>query len=431
MSKMVLGSVLLICAISFCHAANLPPARQQERTDRPEIRRRIDLWRGATLLRGANIWQKVKDDRIVSAYTPQDLRDLAGWGANYVNISHPGIYSVHKVRDRRTGRKEYVLDSALLANLENLIRWANDAGLFVVVAFRTGPEREEKIFDAEDDTPPSKVFVDEGAQEAWRRMWLQAAESLRGYRNVVGYDLMVEPNTGGHPERWDDLARGLVRAVRSADGGMPILLEGADGGTAQALCTLEPTICDAAGTPGGANVQNYDPTRNLIYAVHQYEPAPYTQQTEGDWEYECDPGRNYLKNRKGIPKPQQYVGFGPTEEGGLRREYSRLAGWKARGVPLAVNEFGVIRWAGRWERGKPKPEPDAHRFMQLQFEWLEESGFNHALWLWQPSECQGDDDFDFRHGQIFDGHRPTESELGRVIRENWLKNTLRPSDVMY
>jgi len=118
---------------------------RQDRTNRPEIRHKIELWRGPTLLRGANIWQKVKDDQIVPAYTPQDLRDLASWGANYVNISLPGIFSVHKVKNRATGKKEYMLDSTLLTNLESLIRWANNSGLFVVVAFRTGPEREEAL----------------------------------------------------------------------------------------------------------------------------------------------------------------------------------------------------------------------------------------------------------------------------------------------
>jgi hypothetical protein len=433
MVKVILGSVLLLRVFTFNLPGSAPPAaRGKGHIARPSIKHKIDLWRGtSTYLRGANIWQKVEDAQIAPPFAPQDLRDLKDWGANYVNISHPGIYGVHKIKNRETGKKEYALDDALLTNLKNLITWANDEGLFVVVAFRTGPEREEKIFEAKDETPPSKVFVDNEAQQAWCRMWLKAAQELSGYKNVVGYDLMVEPNTGGHPERWNGLARRLVSQVRAADVETPILLEGADGGTPQALCELEPTICAAAGEHSGGNVPNYDPTLNLVYAVHQYEPTGYTQQTEGDWQFECKPGRNYLKDIKGKPKPDKYVGFGPNEENMLRDEYRRLGEWKRRGVPLAVNEFGVIRWAGRWEKAKPEPEPDADRFMKVQFELLEGLGVNHALWLWQTSSCEGDDDFNFQHGQFFKDHQPTDSNLGKAVRDNWHQNVLRPKDVMY
>ena len=108
-----------------------------------------DLWRGPTCLRGANIWQKrVKPDDAMGPgpvgppYSQQDLDRLAAWGANYVNVSYPGVFSE---------KPEYRFDDGVFQNLVGLIDKAQRAGLFVVVAFRTGPGRNEAVFGGEDE----------------------------------------------------------------------------------------------------------------------------------------------------------------------------------------------------------------------------------------------------------------------------------------
>ena len=65
-----------------------------------DIVEKFDLWKSGTCLRGANIWQKrVKTDEgmgdgpVGPPYTQEDFCKLADWGANYVNISHPGIFA--------------------------------------------------------------------------------------------------------------------------------------------------------------------------------------------------------------------------------------------------------------------------------------------------------------------------------------------------
>jgi hypothetical protein len=63
--------------------------------------------------------------------------------------------------------------------------------------------------------------------------------------------------------------------------------------------------------------------------------------------------------------------------------------------------------------------PDADQFMADQLRLIEGLGLNYAVWKWDPAECMGDDDFNFRHAQIFDKHAKEESELSRVIRSHW------------
>jgi hypothetical protein len=122
MMKSPLSIVLLLSVLIFdLPVVPLLDSGQQGQNGRTAIRHKIDLWRGTTYLRGANIWQKVENKQVVPSFTAQDLHDLKSWGANYVNISHPGIYGVHRAKNRSTGGKEYVADDALLANLKKLI----------------------------------------------------------------------------------------------------------------------------------------------------------------------------------------------------------------------------------------------------------------------------------------------------------------------
>jgi hypothetical protein len=329
---------------------------------------------------------------------------LAHAGANYLNISHPGI-----LREKRE-RGQYSLEEAALKNLRQLVKCAGEAGLFVVIAYRTGPERREEIFNG--DQEPSKVFVDVQAQDGWVEMWVKTAEALKDSFNVVGYDLMVEPDTGGRPERWNALAKRLIAAIRAKDSLTPILLEGADGGDLESLLKM--------------NARDFDPKGNLrlVFSLHQYEPYDYSQQTEGKWEYKCPS----LEDRNGKPKPSEYISYSPQRKERLKSIYAAFSEWRNKqNAVVAVNEFGVVRWAGGWggDQRSDQAMPDAHEFIRDQLELLEALGINHAIWKWDPTTCEGDDDFNFLHGQLFSSHKDTPSQLRQKIITNWQKNALR------
>jgi hypothetical protein len=150
----------------------------------PAFREKIDLWRGGTHLRGANIWQKYNDPKecpgkICPTYVEQDIQDLNLWKANFVNISHPGLFS-----EEPNAQNQYVEVVPIRDNLLQLIDWCQKRNMFVVVAFRTGPGRHEEVFNK--PSPPSPVWSDAEAQKAWVRMWRAAAEQLKDSQSVVG-----------------------------------------------------------------------------------------------------------------------------------------------------------------------------------------------------------------------------------------------------
>ncbi|MCK4316801.1 MAG: endo alpha-1,4 polygalactosaminidase, partial [Anaerolineae bacterium] len=93
------------------------------------------------------------------------------------------------------------------------------------------------------------------------------------------------------------------------------------------------------------------------------------------------------------------------------------------GVPVAVNEFGVVRW-----------EPGADDFMDDQMDLFEQRGMNHALWVWETSwapYAEEVDAFNFRHGPDPNNHTDVgSSDLMDVIIEYWGRNTIRPSSVL-
>jgi Cellulase (glycosyl hydrolase family 5) len=388
----------------------------------PAIGEKIELWHGGTRLRGANTWQKFNDPEecpgtICPTYVEQDIEDLKTWKANFVNISHPGLFS-----ENPNSRNEYEPLTPVRDNLLQLIDWCQKRDLFVVVAFRTGPKRREEIFNK--PLPPSPVWSDAQAQKAWVRMWRETAELLKDYPSIVGYDLMVEPDTGGHPEKWRALAKDILTEIRKVDAKTPVLIEMADGGGIDTL--------------SGTNPAEFDPTGklNVVYCVHQYEPYEYSQQQEGR-QYCCKVDPDCTDDP---PNEDNYVEFSGDYPKRLKGAYDTIKNWR-RGyegklgikIPIAVNEFGVVRWAGKWnKRGRQKgPVPDSHKFIEAQQKLLEELGINYAIWKWDPQACIGDDDFNFRHGQFFETHVDTDNKLAGIIKEFWDHNKITLADARW
>ena len=335
-----------------------------------DLRDKWALWNGPTTLRGANIWQKrvKRDDEMGTGpvgppYSQQDFEHLAAWGANYVNISHPGTF---------TEKPAYRFDPGVFENLTALIDRAQRAGLFVVVAFRTGPGRNETVFGGEEERKLDAGWGSQAAQEGWIEMWRDTARRLKDRSVVVGYDLMVEPETKKH-RLWNALARKITQAIREVDPRTPILVGAADWSTVDSLDSLQLT----------------DDSRT-VYVVHQYEPYAYSHQK------------------------RKAVGYNPEK---LESVYHKLREFKARQrVPLVVNEFGAVRHA-----------PEVHRFTEDQMRQLESLGANHALWLWETSFRLNYDEFNFRHGPDRNHHADVSSSLLiDVIKRNWGLNRVRP-----
>ncbi len=210
------------------------------------------LWTQGTQLRGANIYQRrvypdLDGTEFMGAgpvgppYTQDDFDSLAAAGANYVNISHPGLF---------TETPPYELDPQIQMHLDDLLAMIANADMFAVISFRTGPGRAEFTFMLEDvgdwfdeSDLNDSVWRDAEAQEAWVAMWRYTAQRYRDDPIVVGYDLMVEPNAnevwldewdpeafyedyGGSLLDWNQLHPRISAAVREVDAQTPILVGG-------------------------------------------------------------------------------------------------------------------------------------------------------------------------------------------------------------
>ncbi len=388
------------------------------------------LWAGSTRLRGANIYQRrvypeldgpdfLGPGPVGPPYTQADFDELAAMGANYVNISHPGLFAE---------TPPFALEVAMQANLDHLLDMAARAKLFAVITFRTGPGRsefwafwgEDTVSDPENgwfgpNYYNNRVWGDQAAQDAWVAMWRYTAERYRDNPIVVGYDLMCEPNSnevgsyplgdpldiwdpsefyaqyGGTLYDWNQLYPRLSAAIRQVDLATPILIGGMGYSSVYWLPYLEPTG-----------------DLRTVYTFHQYAPSTYTHQEPDspictypgwcdlDWDGDNDDrlDRAWLE--------------------GLLSMVDDFA--VAHGVPVVANEFGLMRW-----------EPGADRFMDDEMDLFEQRGLNHALWVWDPAWepwASEVDAFNFRHGPDPDNHTDVDNALQDVILGYWGRNAI-------
>jgi hypothetical protein len=378
------------------------------------------LWSNGTQLRGANTWQRIVvpdldgpeflgDGYIGPPYTQADFDALAALGANYVNFSHPGLF---------TERPPYVLDEQVQANLDSMIEMAAAADLFAVITFRTGPGRSDFTFYRDgagdwfdEDLLIESVWSDQAAQDAWVEMWRYTAERYRDNPVVVGYDLMCEPNSNDvalgfyDPEEfypkyagsvydWNQFYPRIAAGIREVDSDTPILVSAMGWGAVRWLPYLEGT----------------DDVR-IVYMTHQYEPqSQYTHQEP--------PAENAYPGEFDLNWDGQPEAF---DRAWLEGYLSPLSDTQqAHSAPVAVNEFGVVRWA-----------PGAADFMRDEMDIFEEMGINYALWVWNPAWAPWTEsvtDFNFRFGPDPENLAPVENDLQDVILEAWARNTVRPSN---
>jgi hypothetical protein len=382
----------------------------------PAARDKFALWSQGTQLRGANTFQRrvypdldgpdfLGPGPLGPPYTQDDFDRLAALGANYVNISHTGLF---------TQTPPYEVDPDVQANLDRLLEMIAAADMFAVISFRSGPGRGEFALIEIPGLPPEltdqSVWQDAAAQDGWVSMWRYTAERYRGNSIVVGYDLMVEPNApaalfnifdpaefddryGGALADWNQLHPRLTAAIRAVDAQTPIIVAAGNFSAVDWLPFVQVT--------GDART---------VYAVHQYAPFVYTHQ---------DPPALSLRY------PGVFDADGDGTPDTVNREW--LADMLATvrvfsemtGRSVVANEFGAQRW-----------EPGAAQFAADELEVFEQLGINHAIWLWMAAHppAAEDDAFNFRHGADPANHVDVPSELLDAIQSNWQRNAVRPSN---
>jgi hypothetical protein len=380
---------------------------------------KMSLWTNGTQLRGADIWQRkvypeldgptfMGNGKLGPPYTQQDFDDLAALGANFVVISHPGIY---------TETAPYTVDNDVQDNLDEILEKIEEADMFAVIAFRTGPGRSEFTFVREDvgdwfdkSYLDDSVWTSEEKQDPWADMWRHTAMRYKDNPIVVGYELMVEPNPDevffdiydpeefypkheGSTYDWNRFYPEMVDAIRDADNETPILVGGMGYSGVAWLSYLDVSDDD-----------------RIVYTVHQYEPSTYTHQAGSRWSYpgSMDTDWDDVSDSK--------VDKAWLDE--LLQEVDDFRLWNDASV--ACTEYGAYRWL-----------PGADGFVEDEIELFEERAMNHAIWSWDPAYdgFTGEvNAFNFRFGSDQSNTEDVSNELQDTIKDYWSRNRVRPSD---
>jgi aryl-phospho-beta-D-glucosidase BglC (GH1 family) len=336
------------------------------------------------------------DDVCLEPITAQDVLVLANLGANLVNASYPGVFNVDP---------PYDINAQSVAELDDLIEWAEKIGIYVVIHFRTGPGRNESAIHQLRDADMS-VWSDPDAQSAWIDMWRFVAERYRNTSIVIGYNLMVEPlanltvdpDLELEPEKvqaqlrgtladWNVLAKRITSGIREVDPDTPIIIDSISWANAAWFSVLEPTGDD-----------------RTIYSLHTYDPDAYTTQEEGDESISYpdvveDYGETINFNRDWLEE-----NLHPVLEFSLKHQ-----------VPIYVGEYGAMRWV-----------PGAANFIRDQINLFEEYGWNYAYYVWRGDDLYFDG-FNMEYGpDPSDHHLLDGNEVLQAHIEYWSENVFFP-----
>ena len=270
------------------------------------------LW-SAGILRGANVFQGRNPGGASTGFgdgdfTQADFDDLAAAGANYVQISHAGLFAE---------TPPYALDSAAEANLDRIVAMAGAANLYAVIALRSGPGRNENAISNRDGPVLETIWTDAAARDAWVDMLRHTAERYGPNPTVIGYSIMVEPNDyarrgfidpgpfyaqfAGTLEDVNVLYAMATTAIRAVDPETPILLEPEGYGNVTWLPFVTPIAA-----------------ANMVYTAHDYTPFDYSHQQVPNASY---PGTYTVE---GVPARSTSRSSRPTSRR-FRRTSTRMA----------------------------------------------------------------------------------------------------------
>lgn len=392
----------MIGAAGLAACSNPPVAAQGPGTE--------GLWPrlGAPALRGAVIAQRrrrvaVDGDTfggggpVLPAYHHSDFDALADAGANLVVMSFPELWSVGP-----PWRRDAEIADVLGRQLDD----ARAAGLFVVLALRSGPGRSDFIFHRDsagdwfsEDLIVDSIWRERDAQAAWGAMCADAARLIGDRSEIAGLNIMVEPepNVGGlnrdggrlgawEPTQyltqvgdvsdWKRIAGDVAREVRAAAPSLPILISP-----------------PAFGRTDFLSVMGAPPVDGVVWCVHDYEPRAFTHH------------------------PEVSAGIAVFSEGGDYTFAKRIDAVRANaGAPIFLGEFGASRWA-----------LGVDEYHAARIAACEARGINWAAFRWPTLDTsyeQSDSMFSLLKRDAGDAEPAIAT-----LRPAWSRNTLRPGAV--
>jgi endoglucanase len=222
------------------------------------------------------------------------------------------------------GAPNYTIDPLLFDLLDEVVEWAEDINLYLIL--------DNHSFDPDVDTDPD---IDDILVPVWEQM----ADHYKNNSDRICYEILHEPH-GISDEDWDSIQQTVIDAIRAIDQVHSIVVTPADYGNYSNLRYLSSYSDD-----------------NLIYTFHFYDPIIFTHQG-ADW---TDPS---LESLTDVPFPYlpEVMPELPSELKATwaSQEYYAYNGdgtfWKveylidrvesfqnSRNVPVFCGEFGVYK----------------------------------------------------------------------------------------
>ncbi len=199
-------------------------------------------------------------------------------------------------------------------HLENVLKWAEEAGIKVVIDQHTPPGG--RIIGKE-----MRMFLEKKYFDHYIEVWKRIATRFKGNPNVWAYDLVNEPNqkTPTPYDYWT-VQKTAAEAIRAIDPDTPIIVESNDWDSPNAYKYLLPIPMD-----------------NVIYQVHMYNPMNFTHQG--------------IQNRLfGVTYPGKIDGIDYNKEQ-LRKVLQPVRDFQLKHHAIIyVGEFSAIRWASGAEQ---------------------------------------------------------------------------------
>ncbi|MBN2103370.1 cellulase family glycosylhydrolase [bacterium] len=289
-----------LCSLTTC------PVRAD--TADPPFHRGVNLSGWFQFISSASEIQFTRFDR-------EDFKNIRSLGCDHIRLPLE-LYSV------AGPAPEHVVDPLFFKFLDEVIGWAEDLGLHLIL--------DNHSFDPSEAT--SQAILDHLVP-----VWLQIAARYAGRSSLIYYELLNEPH--GIPDsRWNAVQQEVIQAIRSVDS-THTLVVGPAGWNSYDHLKFMPVYSDT----------------NLIYTFHFYDPYIFTHQG-ATW---MEPS---AENLAGVPYPYdadrmpglpaEYVGtwlgseYQAYEQKGTDAYVASLLDiaihfGREREVPLWCGEFGV------------------------------------------------------------------------------------------
>lgn len=171
-------------------------------------------------------------------------------------------------------------------------------------------------------------------------IWAQLAEHFKGRPSRLIFELLNEPHGKLNAEAWNDLSRRLLEVVRRSNPDRVVMIGPISWNSARGLPSLK-----------------LPQDRNLIVAIHNYDPFLFTHQ-----------GISYLP----MKPPAGVTCCNPVQQSEVLASLRAAKDWSTRnGYPVHLGEFGAYQAADMQSR------VNYTRYVRDQAEKL---GFSWAYW---------------------------------------------------